>query len=56
MWRGHTLDLNLEMLLIKCLKKLSHRAAEAIDTVLTELITENRTLGVECFSKIKSEK
>ncbi len=53
MWREQTLGLKLEILSIKCLKKLSH-ASEATGTVLTEgltaeLITENRTLGVECF-------
>jgi len=45
-------DPKLAALSLKNLKKLSERAAEATDRVLiggltTELITENRTLGLE---------
>ncbi len=54
-------DLKLEILSIKNLKKLSHRASEAVHIVLTggfttELITENKTLGLEWFSMIRLEK
>ncbi len=51
-------DLKLEILSIKNLKKLSHRALEAVHIVLTvgittELITENKTLGLHCKKKIR---
>ncbi len=53
-WEGLMVDLKLEILSIKNLKKLSHRASEAVRIVLTrgfttELITENKTLGLSDF-------